>query len=82
MEASRAMGITEVSEAPQTTDALFRTINDSAAMLGVSRTTIYKLLDEGELTSVKIGKARRIPSDCLAAYIESLYASATNGLAE
>lgn len=75
------MGITELTEAPQQTDALFRTINDSAAMLGISRTTIYKLLDDGELTSVKIGKARRIPADSLAAYVQKLYASASNGTA-
>jgi excisionase family DNA binding protein len=57
----------------------FRTINDSAATIGVSRSTIYKLLDDGELTSVKIGKTRRIPADSLTAYVDKLSWRAVNG---
>lgn len=33
---------------------------DAAAMLGVSRATIYNLLASGQIRSVKIGRSRRI----------------------
>lgn len=30
-------------------------VNEVASMLGLGRTTIYKLIDEGHLTRVKVG---------------------------
>lgn len=36
-------------------------ISASARFLGVSRAQIYKLIRDGLLPSVKIGKSRRIP---------------------
>ena len=37
------------------------TINQVEEFTTLSRATIYRLMDEGELQYVKIGKARRIP---------------------
>lgn len=48
------------------------TIPDAMHRLSVSRATIYKLLSEGELKSVKIGRSRRIPLES----IESLVGGA------
>jgi excisionase family DNA binding protein len=39
----------------------FEAITDAARFLGVSRSLIYKLIGKGELPSIKIGNARRIP---------------------
>jgi excisionase family DNA binding protein len=33
---------------------------------------MYKLMDSGEVESVKIGKSRRIPAEALAAYVAAL----------
>lgn len=41
----------------------------AADLLGVSRPTIYNLMDAGELASFKVGSARRIPVDALRGYI-------------
>lgn len=43
-----------------------------ALRLGLSRSVIYEKLATGELESVKVGRARRIPVRALDAFIESL----------
>ncbi|MFI5955543.1 helix-turn-helix domain-containing protein [Cryptosporangium sp. NPDC051539] len=49
---------------------------EAAAALRVSRTTIYELLDARALESVHIGRARRIPTEALLAYVDSLRTNA------
>jgi excisionase family DNA binding protein len=44
---------------PEQRDAV--DVNTTAALLGVSRRTIYDLIARGELASVKIGARRLIP---------------------
>ncbi|MBS3940269.1 MAG: helix-turn-helix domain-containing protein [Actinobacteria bacterium] len=47
------------------------TIVDAARHLGISRSKIYELLAEGELSSVRIGRTRRIALAALEEFIES-----------
>jgi excisionase family DNA binding protein len=47
-------------------------VDEAAAMLSVGRTLIYDLLASGDLVSVKIGVARRIPVSALHDFIERL----------
>ena len=42
---------------------------DGAAHLGVGRTTVYRLMADGELTSITIGRCRRIPLASIAEYV-------------
>ncbi|OKA13296.1 hypothetical protein BS618_19765 [Rhodococcus erythropolis] len=44
--------------------------------LCVGRTKVFKLIESGELRSVKIGKSRRVSESALREYIEGLEASA------
>ena len=37
-------------------------VHEVAAMLGLGRTTVYKLLDEGHLSRVKVGARTLIPA--------------------
>lgn len=41
------------------TDALLLTAEDAGRMLGVSRSTVFLLLQRGELRGVRIGRSRR-----------------------
>jgi len=43
------------------TPALLVTVDNACAQLGVGRSTLYRLVREGQLASVQIGAARRIP---------------------
>jgi excisionase family DNA binding protein len=61
-----------MSDADSSSQVVLQTIDDARQRLGVSRTTIYKLMSSGELPSVSIGASRRIPSSALNEYIASL----------
>lgn len=47
-------------------------VGEAAQQLGVSITTTRALITSGELRSVKIGHARRIPADALHEYVQRL----------
>ena len=47
-------------------------IEEMSAVLGVSTKTAYKLLREGKITAIKVGRAYRIPKIYLLAYLSVL----------
>lgn len=47
-------------------------VKEAAQQLGVSVTTTRALIMSGQLRSVKIGHARRIPADALQEYVQRL----------
>jgi excisionase family DNA binding protein len=51
---------------------LLLTPAEAAEQLGVGRSTVYELLASGELESICIGRARRIPSDALLDFVGRL----------
>lgn len=52
------------------TPVLFLTVAEVAARLRVSKMSVYRRIDEGELSVVKVGRSFRIPAGEVAAYIE------------
>ena len=52
------------------------TDDQTAHLLGVGRTTIWKLLRDNELETVRIGRCRRIVRDSALAYVERLRGAA------
>ena len=46
-------------------DPLALTIAETARMLGLSRATVYSLTRSGDLPSIKIGRAVRVPINAL-----------------
>ena len=44
---------------------------EAAQRLGVSRTVVYRLIAEGRIRSLKIGRSRRVSVDALRAFVES-----------
>jgi excisionase family DNA binding protein len=51
---------------------LLLTVNQAAQMLGIGRSTLYELIDDGEIKSVKVGASRRIPLKAVREYIDGL----------
>ena len=41
-------------------ERLFMSINETREMLGISRTTIYRLIETGTLDTVRIGRRRLV----------------------
>ena len=47
-------------------------VDDVATILKVSRWTVYRLIKERQLVSVKVGSSRRVPTESVRAYIAML----------
>jgi len=43
---------------------------EAAQMLKISRATLYVLMEQGKIPSVKVGRARRIPTDALRRWLK------------
>jgi len=55
-------------------DARLLTVEEAARRLSLGRTTLYALLKDGQIMSVRIGRLRRIPADALDTYTARLIA--------
>lgn len=64
-------------EQPIVLDPVLLTVEDAARALALGRTTVYQLLADGSLRSVKIGRARRVPRDALRDYVNTVAAEQT-----
>lgn len=53
-------------------DRLLYRPDEAAAVLGIGRSRLYELLASGEMSSVKIGRSRRVPVEALTAYVRHL----------
>lgn len=53
-------------------DGLLLTIEEVAKRLRLGRTLVYRLISSGELESVKVGRLRRVPAECLPEYVATL----------
>jgi excisionase family DNA binding protein len=54
---------------------LLLTVNQAAELLGIGRSTLYELMDAGELKSVKRGASRRVPLQAVHDYVDRLLAA-------
>lgn len=50
-------------------EPLLLKVEEAARMLSLSRTTVYELMESGQLPSIKCGTARRIPRAALDEWI-------------
>lgn len=48
------------------------TVAEACASLRISRWTFYRLVQNGQLQSVKIGSARRVPVAAVGEFVENL----------
>ncbi|OLT39086.1 transcriptional regulator [Saccharomonospora sp. CUA-673] len=55
-----------------TTTRVLLTVEAAADRLSVGRTTMYALIKAGHITTVRVGRLRRIPADALTAYTHRL----------
>lgn len=53
-------------------DGLLLTVQEAAKCLRLGRTLVYRLISSGELESVKVGRLRRVPAECLPEYVATL----------
>jgi len=58
--------------APSMKNVQLHTIDETAQLLSVSRSSVYRLIKANELLVVHIGCSARIPNKCLVDYVERL----------
>lgn len=64
-------GPATVAGADDKQEKLCVSMDGAAEMMSVHRSTVKRLVDEGELPSVKIGKYRRIRVDAIKSYLRN-----------
>jgi excisionase family DNA binding protein len=62
---------------PQMTEALAVPISQAATILGIGRSTLYKLLDTKQIDRVKIGRRSVVPISSLKKFMASKIGEAT-----
>jgi excisionase family DNA binding protein len=60
-------------------DRLLLTVDEACERLHLSRPIVYGLMNSGQIRSIKIGTARRIPLDALRAYVQEALDSQEQG---
>ncbi|MGH3753340.1 MAG: helix-turn-helix domain-containing protein [Pseudonocardiaceae bacterium] len=51
----------------------FLTVAEVAAMMRVSKMTVYRLVHAGELPAVRVGRSFRVPQVAVRGYLEKAY---------
>lgn len=51
----------------------FLTVAEVAAMMRVSKMTVYRLVHSGELPAVRVGRSFRVPEQAVHDYLEKAY---------
>jgi excisionase family DNA binding protein len=54
---------------------LLLTVKEAAALIGIGRSTLYRLMEAGEVDSIHIGTSRRIPLQSAYAFVERVTGS-------
>lgn len=62
-------------------EKLLLRVEEAARMLNIGRSAVYDLMRLRVLTSVKIGRCRRIPASALREYVDTIAAAARSDVA-
>jgi excisionase family DNA binding protein len=54
----------------------FLTVAEVAALMRVSKMTVYRLVHSGELTAVRVGRSYRVPEKAVDDYLRDAYIEA------
>ena len=57
-------------------DVRFLTVAEVAAIMRVSKMTVYRLVHSGELTSVRVGRSFRVPEHAVHEYLRGAFTEA------
>ncbi|MFJ6139278.1 helix-turn-helix domain-containing protein [Kitasatospora sp. NPDC092286] len=57
------------------------TVEEAARRLQIGRTTMYGLIKDGEIETIPIGRARRVPAEAVVEYVRSRMRKTTTPIA-
>lgn len=58
---------------PIVQDPKFFTVAEVASVMRVSKMTVYRLVNSGELNAVRVGRSYRVPEAALTAFLKGAY---------
>ena len=58
---------------PELSDVSFLTVAEVAAVMRVSKMTVYRLVHHGELPAVRVGRSFRVPEQAVHDYLRNAY---------
>lgn len=59
-------------------DRLLLTVEEAAERLGIGRSLMYELIGQGQITSIRVGRLRRVPLESLRDYVAAMRRQARN----
>ena len=69
-------GSDEASERAERHPVSFLTVAEVAAIMRVSKMTVYRMVHAGDLPAVRVGRSFRVPEKSVHDYLESSYIEA------
>ena len=69
------MAVSGSNNAADLAEVRFLTVAEVAAIMRVSKMTVYRLVHSGELTSVRVGRSFRVPERAVHAYLRGAFPS-------
>ena len=64
--------MTTVQTTPEEQQRILLSVEEAAELLAIGRTTMFRLVTSGQVSSVRIGRLRRVPLDALYAFAQEL----------
>jgi excisionase family DNA binding protein len=61
---------------PNLADVRFLTVAEVAALMRVSKMTVYRLVHSGELAAVRVGRSFRVPEKAVHEYLREAFIAA------
>ena len=55
----------------------YLTVAEVAALMRVSKMTVYRLVHSGELPAIRVGRSFRVPGDAVDDYLRAAYSDAS-----
>jgi excisionase family DNA binding protein len=69
-------GVCDMSSPSNLSEIKFLTVAEVAAVMRVSRMTVYRLVHAGELASVRVGRSFRVPEHAVHDYLRGAFTQA------
>lgn len=64
--------VDEAEQRPVLEQAILLRVEDAAHRLGIARTLMFRLIKDGEVESIRVGRLRRVPVGSLEEYVDRL----------
>lgn len=69
--------VTHRHHEPRLGEVRFLTVAEVAALMRVSKMTVYRLVHSGELTAVRVGRSFRVPEQAVQDYLRGAFEAAS-----